>query len=124
MKLLEISLNSRKNDWTPGAPSNSPKRLAVTVTQANSIRSGPQTGGIASSKKRSIRGGVLSRRFMDEVDGRGLAVKKVENLFGIGREGLMEAKRIVREVKLLRHLSHENIVEILDLLPVQEHALK
>jgi len=42
-----------------------------------------------------------------------VAVKKVTNAF----HDLVDAKRIVREIKLLRHLKHENIVRILDVFP-------
>ena len=42
-----------------------------------------------------------------------VAVKKVSNAY----DDLVDAKRIVREVKLLRNFHHENIICILDMLP-------
>merc|ERR1711934_1002001 len=42
-----------------------------------------------------------------------LAIKKISNAF----ENVVDAKRMLREIKLLRHLQHENIVKIKDILP-------
>lgn len=42
----------------------------------------------------------------------GVAIKKVTNAF----EDLVDAKRILREIKLLRHFDHENIIHIKDLM--------
>lgn len=42
-----------------------------------------------------------------------IAVKKISNAF----EEVIDGKRILREVKLLRQLYHENIISILDMLP-------
>ena len=42
-----------------------------------------------------------------------VAIKKVPSAF----EDLIDAKRILREVKLLRHFDHENIINIRDLVP-------
>ena len=41
-----------------------------------------------------------------------VAIKKVTNAF----EDLVDAKRILREIKLLRHFDHENIIHIKDIL--------
>ncbi|GAB5370344.1 hypothetical protein AAMO2058_001484500 [Amorphochlora amoebiformis] len=41
-----------------------------------------------------------------------VAIKKISNAF----EDLVDAKRILREVKLLRHLNHENVCGLYDLL--------
>mmetsp|Transcript_38679 Transcript_38679/g.48863 ORF Transcript_38679/g.48863 Transcript_38679/m.48863 type:complete len:487 (+) Transcript_38679:314-1774(+) len=46
-------------------------------------------------------------------NGTKVAVKKVPNAF----EDLVDAKRIVREIRLLRHFNHENVMKIVDLLP-------
>jgi mitogen-activated protein kinase 1/3 len=46
-------------------------------------------------------------------NGNKVAIKKVANAF----EDLVDAKRIVREIRLLRHFHHENIMKIVDLLP-------
>ncbi len=40
-------------------------------------------------------------------------MKKVQNAF----EDLVDAKRILREIKLLRHFEHENVISILDMFP-------
>ena len=41
-----------------------------------------------------------------------VAIKKVTNAF----EDLVDAKRILREIKLLRHFDHENVIHIKDIL--------
>jgi len=49
----------------------------------------------------------------DEVSGQQVAIKKVANVF----EDLVDAKRILREIRLLRHLSgHANITAIRDVM--------
>lgn len=53
--------------------------------------------------------------------GRRVAIKGVINMF----HDLVDAKRVLREVKLLRHLrGHENIVELLDLMTAPPHTPK
>lgn len=47
----------------------------------------------------------------DKKENRNVAVKKVVNAF----EDLIDAKRIVREIKLLRYFEHENIISLLDI---------
>ena len=48
-----------------------------------------------------------------QVAGRKVAIKKVKDVF----RNLTDAKRILRELKLLRHLGgHENIIWILDIM--------
>eukprot|EP00611_Tribonema_gayanum_P019733 TRINITY_DN3474_c1_g1_i1.p1 TRINITY_DN3474_c1_g1~~TRINITY_DN3474_c1_g1_i1.p1 ORF type:complete len:450 (-),score=158.10 TRINITY_DN3474_c1_g1_i1:463-1812(-) len=42
-----------------------------------------------------------------------VAVKKIPGAF----EDLIDAKRIVREIRLLRHFNHENVIKIVDILP-------
>ena len=49
---------------------------------------------------------------MDKVSGRKVAIKKVPKAF----DDLVDAKRILREIKLLRHFRHENIVGLRDLI--------
>lgn len=51
--------------------------------------------------------------FQDPRDGRKIAVKKITDAF----HDLVDGKRILREVKLLRFMKHDNISCILDLYP-------
>eukprot|EP00967_Tisochrysis_lutea_P041127 scaffold49389_cov19-Tisochrysis_lutea.AAC.2 len=46
-----------------------------------------------------------------------VAIKKISNAF----ENLVDAKRTLREIKLVRHLNHENVVQIMDLIPPMVH---
>jgi len=49
----------------------------------------------------------------DELTGRKVAIKRVGKVF----QDLIDAKRILREIKLLRHLGrHENVVELVDIM--------
>jgi serine/threonine protein kinase len=49
----------------------------------------------------------------DTITGQKVAIKKISNVF----EDLIDAKRILREIKLLRHLGdHENVIHILDIM--------
>ena len=41
---------------------------------------------------------------------RKVAIKKIVNAF----ENVVDAKRTLREIKLLRHLRHENVIDIID----------
>lgn len=50
---------------------------------------------------------------LSQVTGRKVAIKRVSKVFA----DLIDAKRILREVKLLRHLGgHDNIIEIIDIM--------
>jgi len=51
--------------------------------------------------------------FQDKTDGSKLAVKKITDAF----HDLVDGKRILREVKLLRSFRHDNIISILDMYP-------
>ncbi len=42
-----------------------------------------------------------------------VAIKKISRAF----EDTVDAKRILREIKLLQHFDHENVITIVDLLP-------
>ncbi len=48
-----------------------------------------------------------------------VAIKKINNTFA----NLTDAKRILREIKLLRHLKHENIISILDIMTVPQNVV-
>ena len=49
----------------------------------------------------------------DSVGSQKVAIKKCPNAF----EDLVDAKRIVREIRLLMHFSHENIVKVRRRMP-------
>jgi len=51
--------------------------------------------------------------FKDTRTGEKIAVKKITNAY----EDLVDGKRILREVKLLRQLDHDNIIRVLDMFP-------
>eukprot|EP01069_Polyplicarium_translucidae_P008878 Polyplicarium_translucidae@DN3267_c0_g3_i5.p1 len=51
--------------------------------------------------------------FNDKEKNRHVAVKRIADAF----KDLVDAKRILREVKILRQLNHDNIIRILELLP-------
>nr|GMD27761.1 mitogen-activated protein kinase homolog MMK1 [Ipomoea batatas] len=47
-----------------------------------------------------------------------VAIKKIANAF----DNKIDAKRTLREIKLLRHMDHENIVAIRDIIPPPQRA--
>ena len=56
---------------------------------------------------------LLSCSCDDTVTGNKVAIKKITDVF----EDLIDAKRILRELKLLGHLGdHENVIGILDIM--------
>jgi mitogen-activated protein kinase 1/3 len=48
--------------------------------------------------------------FKDKIEDMNVAIKKVPNAF----EDLVDAKRILREIKLLKFFNHDNIISLLD----------
>ena len=54
----------------------------------------------------------------DSQTGKKVAIKKVHKAFQDERD----AKMLLREIKLLRHLSHENIIPLLDIQPPRSRA--
>jgi len=50
---------------------------------------------------------------MDNRTGEKVAIKKINKAF----EHLTDTKRTLREVKILRHFNHENVIRIRDILP-------
>uniref|UniRef100_A0A7S2WW08 Mitogen-activated protein kinase n=1 Tax=Rhizochromulina marina TaxID=1034831 RepID=A0A7S2WW08_9STRA len=56
----------------------------------------------------------------DGSTGRKVAIKKIHNVF----RDAVDAKRILREITLLRKFNHENIIRILDLLPPTDSVEK
>ncbi len=56
---------------------------------------------------------------VDQETGRRVAIKQIPELF----RDLVDAKRILREIKVLRHLNgHENVIKLFDLIEPPEHA--
>ena len=55
-------------------------------------------------------GTVISCR--DTITGKNVAIKKISRAF----EDVVDAKRLLREIKLLRHLQHENTIGLLDII--------
>ena len=49
----------------------------------------------------------------DTLSGRKVAIKKISRAF----EDVVDAKRILREIKLMKRFSHENVIGIIDLIP-------
>ena len=57
---------------------------------------------------------------VDQISGEKVAVKKVKDVFADS----VDAKRILRELKLLRHFSkHENIITIYDIMAVEPDTI-
>lgn len=50
--------------------------------------------------------------------GKQVAIKKILNIF----ENCVLAKRTLRELKILRHFNHENVIRILDILKLKEDS--
>ena len=59
-------------------------------------------------------GSVCSAK--DMLTGKAVAIKKISNTFA----KLQDCKRTLREIKLLRHFRHENIIAILDIIPPRD----
>ena len=53
--------------------------------------------------------GVVISAQNTEEDGEKVAIKKIPHAF----DDIIDAKRILREIKLLRHFDHENIISIM-----------
>jgi mitogen-activated protein kinase 1/3 len=64
---------------------------------------------------KKVGGGAYGKvaSFLDKRTGDKIAVKKITSAF----ENLVDGKRILREVKLLRSLDHPNIIRIFDMYP-------
>jgi len=54
---------------------------------------------------------------VDHKDGTNVAIKKIKNVF----DNVIDGKRILREVTLLRHLKHKNISHIIDIMKPPLH---
>ncbi|ETV95269.1 CMGC/MAPK protein kinase [Aphanomyces invadans] len=61
-------------------------------------------------------GAVISAT--NDESGESVAIKKISNIF----DDLVDAKRILRETRLLGHFNHKNITRLLDLLPPPSRA--
>ena len=62
-------------------------------------------------QSRIIHKSTVFKYFLTQKTNTKVAIKKVPNAF----EDLIDAKRIVREIKLLRFFDHENIISLYDL---------
>jgi len=56
---------------------------------------------------------AVDSRLPDNGEAKQVAIKKIERAF----EHAIDAKRAIREVKLLRQMKHDNIIALLDILP-------
>ncbi|KAK3284419.1 Mitogen-activated protein kinase 4b [Cymbomonas tetramitiformis] len=59
--------------------------------------------------------GIVCSARNDETDEK-VAIKKIGNAF----ENIIDSRRVLREIKLLRHLNHENIIAIKDIMRPQD----
>ena len=60
---------------------------------------------------------------LDTLTGRQVAIKKIKGVFE--DDHYVKAKRILREIKLLRHFNeHENVITILDIMAVPQDTLE
>ncbi|KAH0450438.1 hypothetical protein IEQ34_021130 [Dendrobium chrysotoxum] len=59
--------------------------------------------------------GIVCSAFNSET-GEQVAIKKIANAF----DNKIDAKRTLREIKLLRHMDHENVVAIRDIIPTPQ----
>lgn len=66
---------------------------------------------LAFEKKLGSGATATVAAFLDKRTGENVAVKKVQNAF----RDLTDAKRLLREIKILRHCKHRNIIQILEL---------
>jgi serine/threonine protein kinase len=58
---------------------------------------------------------------IDKNTNKKVAIKKITRAF----DDLVDGKRIIRELKLLRHFRHENVVGLLDLIhPAQNYEFE
>lgn len=84
----------------PSKPDNKPVEFMVDTRYVDLKPIGRGAYGLVASAR-------------DTVTGRMVSIKRVSKLF----VDLVDAKRVLREIKLLRHLgAHENVVEVLDLM--------
>eukprot|EP00727_Mastigamoeba_balamuthi_P008893 m51a1_g4626 putative cmgc mapk protein kinase (399) ;mRNA; r:315209-316954 len=63
--------------------------------------------------------GIVCSARLDTVEGpKNVAIKKITNAF----VNVEDAKRLLREIKLLKHFCHENIVQIVDIMRPRSYA--
>lgn len=58
--------------------------------------------------------------FVDRLTGAKLAIKKVRDVFA----DLVDARRVLREIRVLRHVEHPNVIKLLDVLPPENPAFE
>jgi hypothetical protein len=96
---------------------------STTAVTMHSFKAGKETFTIPDrySFLRTVGSGaygvVISAQ--DAKNDRSVAIKMVPRAFN----DEVDAKRILREIKLMKHLHHENIVSILDMIPPQAQYL-
>ena len=56
---------------------------------------------------------------LDKTSGKKVAIKKIQSAF----DDAVDAKRILREILLMKKLVHDNVIRIIDLLPPHTHTL-
>ena len=110
-----ISNNTNKNDLEEeGDEGDDPYELTKFVVCGNLFEVKKKYVPIKPIGKGAY-GIVCSAK--DEKQNTKVAIKKITNAF----ENVVDAKRTLREIKLLRHLRHENVVPITDcMLPSKE----
>ena len=115
-----ISNNTNKNDLEEEEEDDEgddPYELTKFVVCGNLFEVKKKYVPIKPIGKSSVRPSSLSK---DEKQNTKVAIKKITNAF----ENVVDAKRTLREIKLLRHLRHENVVPITDcMLPSKKRSI-
>ena len=112
-----ISNNTNENDLEEEEQDegDDPYELTKFVVCGNLFEVKKKYVPIKPIGKGGVCGIVCSAK--DEKQNTKVAIKKITNAF----ENVVDAKRTLREIKLLRHLRHENVVPITDcMLPSKE----
>ncbi|CEM34961.1 unnamed protein product [Vitrella brassicaformis CCMP3155] len=92
-------------------PLEKTKKVTVENNGAQVVFEVPERMELIRKVGSGAYGVVVS--FKEKTTGQKVAVKKVENAFN----DLIDAKRILREIRILGHLKHENFIGIQDMYP-------
>mmetsp|Transcript_29069 Transcript_29069/g.48028 ORF Transcript_29069/g.48028 Transcript_29069/m.48028 type:complete len:545 (+) Transcript_29069:643-2277(+) len=127
---MEVVMSNSGGPTTTAASSNMTRSRTTNTTTTtvvplltHSFKAGKETFTIPDrySLLRTVGSGaygvVISAH--DKKKHRDVAIKMVPRAFN----DEVDAKRILREIKLMKHLHHENIVSILDMMPPQNEYL-